>query len=58
MSSHSGTIMEDVQVPFDRPRSLELLELKEKTEFHDLQRYMLDRLGNAPGIGGHMRVNV
>ena len=55
MSSHPGTIVEDVQVPFDRPRSL---ELKEKTEFHDLQHYVLGRLRSAPGIGGHMRVSV
>ena len=55
MSSHPGTIVEDVQVPFDRPRGL---ELKEKTEFHDLQHYVLGRLKSAPGIGGHVRVSV
>jgi len=55
MSSHPGTIVEDVQVPFDRPRSL---ELKEKNEFHELQHYVLGRLKSAPGVGGHVRVSV
>ena len=55
MSSHPGTIVEDVQVPFDRPRNL---ELKEKSEFHDLQHYVLGRLKSAPGVGGHVRVSV
>ena len=55
MSSHPGTIVEDVQVPFDRPREL---ELKEKSEFHDLQHYVLGVLKRAPGIGGHVRVSV
>ena len=55
MSSHPGTIVEDVQVPFDRPRDL---ALKEKSEFHDLQHYVLGALKRAPGIGGHVRVSV
>ena len=55
MSSHPGTIVEDVQVPFDRPRDL---ELKEKNEFHELQHYVLGRLKSAPGIGGHVRVSI
>src|SRR5215813_764384 len=55
MSSHPGTIVEDVQVPFDRPRDL---GLKEKNEFHELQHYVLGRLKSAPGIGGHVRVSV
>src|SRR5437764_7254371 len=55
MSSHPGTIVEDVQVSFDRPREL---ELKEKSEFHDLQHYVLGVLKRAPGIGGHVRVSV
>jgi NitT/TauT family transport system ATP-binding protein len=33
MSAHPGTIVEDVQVPFDRPRSL---DLKQRNEFHEL----------------------
>jgi ABC-type nitrate/sulfonate/bicarbonate transport system ATPase subunit len=55
MSSHPGTIVEDVQVPFDRPRDL---ALKEKSEFHDLQHYVLGALKRAPGAGGHVRVSV
>jgi len=55
MSSHPGTIVEDVQVSFDRPREL---ELKEKSEFHDLQHYVLGVLKRGPGIGGHVRVSV
>jgi NitT/TauT family transport system ATP-binding protein len=55
MSSHPGTIVEDVHVPFDRPRDL---ELKEKSEFHDLQHYVLGRLKSAPGVGGHVRVSI
>lgn len=54
MSSHPGTIVEDVQVPFDRPRDL---GLKEKGEFHDLQHYVLGSLKRAPG-SGHVRVSV
>jgi len=55
MSSHPGTIVEDVQVPFDRPRSL---ALKEKNDFHELQHYMLGHPKSAPGAGGHVRVSV
>jgi NitT/TauT family transport system ATP-binding protein len=55
MSSHPGTIVEDVHVPFDRPRDL---GLKENSEFHDLQHYVLGRLRSAPGIGGHVRVSI
>lgn len=54
MSAHPGTIVEDVQVPFDRPRDL---NLKERTEFHDLQNYVLGRLRRAPG-SGQVRVSV
>src|SRR5260221_9389053 len=49
MSSHPGTIVEDVQVSFDRPRNLELTE---KTELHELTHYVLGRLRSAPGIVG------
>src|ERR1700737_5236264 len=41
MSAHPGTIIEDVQVPFDRPRDL---SLKQRNEFHALQNYVLGRL--------------
>lgn len=54
MSAHPGTIIEDVQVPFERPRDL---SLKERNEFHELQNYVLSRLRRAPG-NGHVRVSV
>jgi NitT/TauT family transport system ATP-binding protein len=54
MSAHPGTIIEDVQVPFDRPRDL---SLKQRNEFHDLQSYVLGRLRKAPG-NGQVRVSV
>jgi len=54
MSSHPGTIVEDVQVPFDRPRDL---SLKQGNEFHELQNYVLGRLRRAPG-SGQVRVSV
>jgi len=54
MSAHPGTIIEDVQVPFDRPRDL---GLKERNEFHELANYVLGRLRKAPG-NGQVRVSV
>jgi len=54
MSAHPGTIVEDVQVPFDRPRDL---GLKQRNEFHELQNYVLGRLRKAPG-NGQVRVSV
>jgi NitT/TauT family transport system ATP-binding protein len=54
MSAHPGTIIEDVQVPFDRPRDL---GLKERNEFHELTNYVLGRLRKAPG-SGQVRVSV
>ena len=54
MSAHPGTIVEDVQVPFERPREL---SLKERNEFHELQSYVLSRLRKAPG-NGQVRVSV
>jgi len=54
MSAHPGTIVEDAQVPFDRPRDL---GLKQRNEFHDLQNYVLGRLRKAPG-NGQVRVSV
>ena len=55
MSSHPGTIVEDLHVPFERPRDL---GLKESKEFHDLQHYVLGSLRRAPGAGGNIRVSV
>jgi NitT/TauT family transport system ATP-binding protein len=54
MSAHPGTIVEDLQVPFDRPRNL---ELKQRNEFHELQSYVLGRLRRAPG-NGQVRVSI
>jgi len=54
MSAHPGTIVEDLQVPFERPRTL---ELKQRNEFHELQNYVLGRLRRAPG-SGQVRVSV
>jgi ABC-type nitrate/sulfonate/bicarbonate transport system ATPase subunit len=54
MSAHPGTIVEDVQVPFERPRDL---SLKQRNEFHELQNYVLGRLRRAPG-NGQVRVSV
>lgn len=54
MSAHPGTIMEDVQVPFERPRDL---ALKQRNEFHELQNYVLACLRRAPG-SGQVRVSV
>ena len=54
MSTHPGTIVEDVQVPFDRPRDL---SLKQRNEFHELQNYVLGCLRRAPG-SGQVRVSV
>src|SRR5271155_231204 len=54
MSAHPGTIVEDLQVPFERPRNL---ELKQLDEFHELQSYVLGRLRRAPG-NGQVRVSI
>jgi NitT/TauT family transport system ATP-binding protein len=54
MSTHPGTILEDVQVPFDRPRDL---GLKERNGFHELASYVLGRLRKAPG-SGQVRVSI
>src|ERR1700675_199554 len=54
MSAHPGTIIEDVQVPFDRPRDL---NLKERNEFHELANYFLRRLPKTP-VSAQVRVRV
>jgi NitT/TauT family transport system ATP-binding protein len=54
MSAHPGTILEDLQVPFERPRNL---DLKQLNEFHELQSYVLGRLRRAPG-NGQVRVSI
>jgi len=54
MSSRPGTIVEDVPVPFGRPRDA---AMKQKTEFHELQQYALACLRRAPGRG-QVRVSI
>jgi len=54
MSAHPGTIVEDVPVPFGRPREP---AVKQKKEFHELQGYLLACLRRAPGRG-QVRVSI
>lgn len=54
LSARPGTIIEDVPVPFGRPREP---SLKQKREFHELQDYVLACLRRAPGRG-QVRVGV
>jgi NitT/TauT family transport system ATP-binding protein len=54
MSSRPGTILEEIPVPFGRPREP---EMKQSKEFHDLQNYVLAQLRRAPGHG-QVRVSV
>jgi NitT/TauT family transport system ATP-binding protein len=54
LSSRPGTIVEDVPVPFGRPRDP---AVKQKQEFHELQDYVLACLRRAPGRG-QVRVGV
>jgi NitT/TauT family transport system ATP-binding protein len=54
VSPRPGTIVEEIPVPFDRPRSQ---ELKEKGEFLELQNHALARLRRTAG-SGQVRVSV
>jgi len=54
LSARPGTIVEDVPVPFGRPRES---TVKQKQEFHELQDYLLACLRRAPGRG-QVRVGV
>ncbi len=54
MSARPGTIVENVLVPFARPRDP---IVKQKKEFHELQDYALACLRRAPG-SGQVRVSV
>lgn len=54
LSARPGTIVEDVPVPFGRPRDP---AVKQKQEFHELQDYVLACLRRAPGRG-QVRVGV
>ena len=54
LSARPGTIVEDVPVPFGRPRDP---AMKQKKEFHELQDFVLASLRRAPGRG-QVRVGV
>jgi ABC-type nitrate/sulfonate/bicarbonate transport system ATPase subunit len=54
MSARPGTIVEDCEVPFGRPRRA---EMKQTREFHELQDRLLASLRRAPGHG-QVRVSV
>jgi NitT/TauT family transport system ATP-binding protein len=54
LSARPGTIVEDLPVPFGRPRSP---EVRQSAEFHEMQQHVLARLRSAPGKG-QVRVSV
>jgi NitT/TauT family transport system ATP-binding protein len=54
LSSRPGTIVEDLPVPFCRPRSP---EMRQTPEFQELQQYVLATLKRAPGKG-QVRVGI
>src|SRR5215475_5887762 len=54
LCARPGTIIEDVPVPFGRPRDP---SMKQRSEFHELQQHVLSCLRRAPGQG-QVRVSV
>ena len=54
LSARPGTIIEDMPVPFGRPRDP---SVKQRNEFRDLQQHVLSCLRRAPGQG-QVRVSV
>jgi NitT/TauT family transport system ATP-binding protein len=54
LSARPGTIMEDVPVPFGRPRDP---SMKMQPQFHELQQHVLSCLRRAPGQG-QVRVSI
>jgi len=54
LCSRPGTIVEDIPVPFGRPRDP---AIRETAEFHDMQHHVLACLRRAPGKG-QVRVSV
>src|SRR5438128_7659979 len=48
MSAGPGTIVEDLPVPFGRPREA---AMKQTKEFHEMQQHVLSSLRRAPGTG-------
>jgi ABC-type nitrate/sulfonate/bicarbonate transport system ATPase subunit len=53
-SSRPGTIVEDLPVPFSRPRDP---EVRQSAEFHEMQQHVLACLRRAPGKG-QVRVSI
>ena len=54
MCAGPGTIIEDLPVPFARPR---VAAVKQMKEFHEMQQHVLACLRRAPGHG-QIRVSV
>jgi len=54
LCARPGTIMEDVPVPFGRPRDQ---SMKQRSEFHELQQHVLSCLRRGPGAG-QVRVSI
>src|SRR5216683_1234451 len=54
MSARPGTIVEDIPVPFGRPRDP---AVRQTVEFHDMQQHVLACLRRAPGRG-QVRVSI
>jgi NitT/TauT family transport system ATP-binding protein len=54
LCARPGTIIEDVPVPFGRPRDA---SMKQSQPFHELQQHVLACLRRAPGQG-QVRVSV
>jgi ABC-type nitrate/sulfonate/bicarbonate transport system ATPase subunit len=54
LSARPGTIVEDVLVPFGRPRDA---SMKQSDQFHELQQHVLACLRRAPGHG-QVRVSI
>jgi NitT/TauT family transport system ATP-binding protein len=54
LSARPGTIVEDLPVPFSRPRSP---DVRDKAEFRELQQHVLAALRRAPGHG-QVRIGV
>ena len=55
VSSRPGTIAKEIQVPFARPRNE---QLKERSEFQDLENHALATLRQAAGGAGQVRVTL
>ena len=54
LSARPGTIVEDVPVPFGRPRDA---GIRQAEQFHEMQQHVLACLRRAPGKG-QVRVSV